>query len=109
MTLYEGPTRPVLDRIIADSKSMSARGRRVGIIAANEDDLGPHPSVRVVRFGAANDHGALAANLYNALRTLDAEGVDVILVRAFPDESGLAAAVHDRLRRAAGRIITVSQ
>jgi len=50
----------------------------------------------------------LAANLYNTLRSLDAEGVDVILARTFADESGLTVAIHDRLRRAAaGRIIRV--
>jgi L-threonylcarbamoyladenylate synthase len=109
MTLYEGPTRPVLERIVADATNAIARGQRVGIIAAEEDDLGPHPAtLRIVRLGGELDHDSLAANLYNALRSLDAEGVDVIFARTFADESGLAAAIHDRLRRAAaGRIIRV--
>ena len=48
----------------------------------------------------------LAANLYSALRTLDAAAVDMIFARTFREESGLTTAIHDRLRRAAaGRIV----
>ena len=109
LTLYEGPTRPVLERIIADAADAIARGQRPGVIAADEDDLRPaSPLLRIARLGPERDHHALAANLYNTLRSLDAEGVDVILARTFADESGLAAAIHDRLRRAAaGRIVRV--
>ena len=109
-TLYEGPTRAVLERIIADATKSITRGQRVGILVADEDDLGQYPvAIRIVRLGREHDHESLAVNLYNALRTLDAEGVDVILARTFADESGLAIAIHDRLRRAAaGRIIPVS-
>lgn len=110
LTLYEGPTRPVLERMIADAADAIARGRRPGVIAADEDDLGPASHFRIARLGPERDHRALAANLYNTLRRLDAEGVDVILVRTFADESGLGAAIHDRLRRAAaGRIVRVGE
>lgn len=110
MTLYEGPTRAVLERIVADATKSVTRGQRVGVLIADEDDLGQYPiAVRVVRLGRERDHESLAANLYNALRVLDAEGVDVILARTLADGSGLVAAIHDRLRRAAaGRIIRVS-
>src|SRR5688572_27894008 len=37
LTLYEGPTRPVLERIIAYASSAITRGQLVGIIAADED------------------------------------------------------------------------
>ena len=88
---------------------MLFRSQRPGVIAADEDDLGPASSVlRIARLGPERNHQALAANLYNTLRSLDAEGIDVILTRTFADESGLAAAIHDRLRRAAaGRIVRV--
>ena len=110
MTLYEGPTRAVLERIMADAAKSITRGERVGILVTDEDDLGQYPvAVRIVRLGRERDHESLAVNLYNALRTLDAEGVDVILARTLADESGLAVAIHDRLRRAAaGRVIRVS-
>lgn len=108
MTLYEGPTPSVLERIIEDATDSITKARRVGILVADEDDPGRYPAaVRVMRLGHETDHETLAANLYNALRTLDAEGVDVILARTFADESGLATAIHDRLRRAASRIVRV--
>ena len=109
MTLYEGPTPAVLERIIGDAANRLTRGASIGILVADEDDLGQYPAgIRIVRLGGERDHETLAANLYNALRTLDAEGVDVILARTFADESGLAAAIHDRLRRAAaGRIVRI--
>src|SRR5687767_11152363 len=108
LTLYEGPTRPVLERIIADATNAVARGQRVGVVAADEDELTAPPVVRVARLGSERNHKVIAANLYNTLRSLDAEGVDVILARTFADESGLTVAIHDRLRRAAaGRIIRV--
>ena len=110
LTLYAGATRQVVAKMAVDAGAMVTRGRRVGIVAANEDgfpDL-PEEGVRLVRIGSEHDPAALAANLYNALRTLDTEQVDVILTRTFADQSGLMVAIHDRLRRAAaGRIVRV--
>jgi L-threonylcarbamoyladenylate synthase len=109
MMLYEGPTGRVLERMSADARSLSAGGRRVGILAADEDSFGPeHGRFRIERFGSEQHHAALATHLYSAVRRLDAEGVDVILARIFVDGSGLMTAINDRLRRAAGgRVVTV--
>jgi L-threonylcarbamoyladenylate synthase len=111
MTLYEGPAAAVVERIVADAAEAIARGQRVGILAADEDVV-PDEShtLRIARLGRERDHAAVAANLYNALRTLDDARVDVIFGRTFADESGLAVAIHDRLRRAAaGRIVRVEE
>jgi L-threonylcarbamoyladenylate synthase len=106
MTLYEGPG--AVQRIVADAAGSIARGQRVGIVAADEDEIPADLSARVVRLGREHDHSALAANLYGALRQLDADGVDLILARTFANDTGLALAIHDRLRRAAaGRIVRV--
>jgi L-threonylcarbamoyladenylate synthase len=109
LTLYEGSSAPVIARMAADAGAAIARGQRVGIVAADEDDLsGASHALRVIRLGPERDVAALAANLYNALRTLDAAGVDLILARTFKDQSGLSVAIHDRLRRAAaGRVVQV--
>jgi L-threonylcarbamoyladenylate synthase len=109
MTLYEGPASAVIERLVVDATEALARGQRVGILAADEDIV-PDESdtLRVARLGRQGDHAAVAANLYNALRTLDDAQVDLILGRTFADEPGLAVAIHDRLRRAAaGRIVRV--
>ena len=108
MTLYEGPGKKAIERMLADAAVASARGQRVGILAADEDGLAGSDTLRIVRLGRERDHATLAANLYSALRALDAEQVDLIFARTFADESGLGAAIHDRLRRAsAGRIVVV--
>jgi L-threonylcarbamoyladenylate synthase len=109
MTLYEGPVAAVLHRMQADALTAIASGQRVGIVAADEDTIGgDSAALTIERIGRERDHAALAANLYSAIRALDEQRVDVILARTFVDESGLATAIHDRLRRAAaGRIIWV--
>ena len=110
LTLYEGISARVIARVAVDARAAIARGQRVGIVAADEDDLSEasHDALRVIRLGPERNVAALAANLYNALRTLDAAGVDLILARTFADQSGLTVAIHDRLRRAAaGRIVQV--
>ncbi len=61
--------------------------------------------VIIARLGRTVDEAAL--NLFSALRDLDKQGVDVILVRA-PDKTGLGLAVWDRLVRASiGQVVEV--
>ena len=103
LTLYEGAASAVVDRIAADSHAAIARGRFIGVLAADED---PMFEGRVVRIGSEHDLATVASRLYAALRELDAAGVEAILVRGFPAESGLGVAIQDRLRRAAaGRLV----
>jgi L-threonylcarbamoyladenylate synthase len=72
----------------------AALGRRVGLVGSTPS---PPGVLEIIR---ATDPEALAANLYDALRT--AEGVvDVLVVEAVP-EVGIGRAVMDRLRRSAG-------
>lgn len=114
LTLFEGSRPVVIARMAADAAEAVARGQRVGILAADEDEFPDmaEGAVRVARLGDEREPSVLAFNLYNALRTLDANGVDLILARTFQDESGsesgLMTAIHDRLRRAAaGHIVKV--
>ena len=110
LTLYEGAGPAVVSRMSADAAAAEARGQRVGILAASEDPIDPGSSgtIRIVQLGGEGDAAQIARNLYNALRELDAGGVDLILARSFRHESGLGVAIHDRLRRAAaGRVIRV--
>lgn len=110
LTLYEGASAAVSSRIAADATEALARGQCVGVVAADEDPIARNTprGLVLVTLGSEHDAAALAANLYSALRTLDAAGVDLILVRLFLDESGLGVAIRDRLRRAAaGRVVLV--
>jgi len=72
-----------------------ARGERVGVMGASTVDR------QVVALGAPGDAAQYAHDLYRMLRTADAHALDVVLAVA-PEGDGIAAAVVDRLRRAAG-------
>ena len=79
-------------------------GRPVALLGDDDllagiDDLSARASL-----GAAGDTPSHARRLFAAMRDLDASGAAVILA-AYSDEGGLAAAVRDRLRRAASEVI----
>ena len=113
LTLYVGSTDAVADRVGREVRSSVAAGLRVGILAPEEDLLALAPRLaaiastgRVVtmRCGSRADRGEAARQLFDALRTLDAERVDVIYASA-PSGHDIDAAIVDRLTRAAeGRI-----
>jgi L-threonylcarbamoyladenylate synthase len=107
LTLYEGSPPSVLAALVHDARAVLADGRTIGILAADEDRASVEqlvsPSGGVVRcyLGPADDLGIVVPRFYAALRALDAAGVDRILARGFPVETGLGIALQDRLRRAA--------
>jgi L-threonylcarbamoyladenylate synthase len=103
LTLYEGAPAAMITRMARDAKDAEAEGRRVGILAADDDPI----DGIVVRAGPADRSAVVATRLYAALRELDAAGVDLILARSFPTKDGLGVALRDRLRRAAGRVVSV--
>ena len=85
------------DRAEIDERARAAlaRGERVGVIGA------PSVDGRVVGLGEPADAERYAHDLYAMLRAADAHELDVVLAVA-PTGAGLAAAVADRLQRAAG-------
>jgi L-threonylcarbamoyladenylate synthase len=105
LTLYEGDSHAVIKRIMQDAREAVAAGRRVGIVAADQDPVDGLP-VQISRLGPVEELGVVSSRFYAALRELDAAGVELILMRAFPADSGLGLAIQDRSRRAAaGRIV----
>ena len=76
--------------------SLLARGARLGVLAPAGTAI---PEVHASLF-VARDPAGYARVLYESLRALDDQGVDVILVVA-PATQGLGLAVADRLSRAA--------
>jgi L-threonylcarbamoyladenylate synthase len=113
MTLYEGLADAVVSRMAADARTAVAQGERVGILAAEEDLSALAPLIApsaaagkivVQPMGSRRDLDRAGRELFAAIRTLDATGVDVIFASA-PGSDGLARAIRDRLMRAAeGRI-----
>ena len=81
-----------------------AAGKKVGLLLTDETAaalLGEVDAHVLVRLGARSDMHAIAARLYEALRSFDDRHVDCIFGEAL-DETGLGLAVMNRLKKAAG-------
>ncbi len=82
----------------------SRLGKRIGILAFRDADTASRDAdSRFAAVEVLSHSGNLreaAANLFAALRRLDAAGLDLIVAETFP-EVGLGRALNDRLRRAA--------
>jgi L-threonylcarbamoyladenylate synthase len=107
--LFTGPA----DRVLAEMRVMAERligaGKRVGVMAADEDS-GDFAALDVwlATLGARHDLPRVGQRIFASMRELDSQGVDVILVRGL-DREGIGLAIWDRLVRAAeGRVIEVS-
>lgn len=115
MTLYEGPSTAVIQRMAADARTAVAKGNRVGILAPEEDLAALAPliaasasagRIEVRPVGSRKDVDRAGRDLFAAIRALDATGVALIFASS-PGSEGLARAIRDRLARAAeGRIKT---
>ena len=107
LTLYTGSRADALARLQDDLRTTVARGQRVGLLVADDDAIDTAKATTVrPSIGATTDLPTRAKRLYTGMRELDRAGVDVILARDIDGREGLAPALRDRLRRAAGgRII----
>ena len=86
---------------IADpsAAAVAIQGRRVGLLAFRAAPAS-RGFAAVETLSASGDLREAAANLFAALRRLDAAGVDEIIAEPIP-ETGLGRAIMDRLRKAA--------
>ncbi|MDF2960918.1 MAG: translation factor [Paenibacillus sp.] len=107
MTIVQGdaPER-VLARLQRELDEACARGERTGVLTYHEhaDAL---RADHVAACGSLGDLESVAHGLYAALRGFDEAGVGFIVAEACP-ETGIGAAIMNRLRKAAGdRVIRV--
>jgi L-threonylcarbamoyladenylate synthase len=87
------------DQAMNDSNAQSNRpGATAGVLLPTNWHLN-HPAL-IQPWADWNSQEALAATLFAGLRTLDDQGVDVILC-PLPPPGGLADAIRDRLQKAA--------
>jgi L-threonylcarbamoyladenylate synthase len=109
MTLYEGGSSAVHEAVLAAARNARAAGRRVGVLATNEQRMKmPELPIVIAELGSEQEPSQVGARLYAALRELDAAGLDVILAFELPHKDGLWHALRDRLRRAATQVVQVS-
>ncbi len=104
LTLFVGPgARANLLRAVVDALEA---GKRVGILALEEDTGLLPDGVCTEVVGAWNGTAGSAKRLFEAIRALDAEKLDLLLARELADPAvGLGRALEDRLRRAAQTIV----
>jgi L-threonylcarbamoyladenylate synthase len=104
--LFDGRAETVIVAIADTAQRLIANGKRVGILATEED--APHftdVGARIISLGSQNDLEQIGRLLFGGMRALDGQKVDVILVHDFGRE-GLGATIWDRLLRAAeGKVI----
>jgi L-threonylcarbamoyladenylate synthase len=93
-------------RLEFEVRSALERGERVGVLLLDEDRPLVSAGVTAASVGSQAEPETLAARLFDALRSLDSAGLDVLYARELADpEHGLGRALADRLRRAASRVI----
>lgn len=106
--LFDGPIDVVLVAMVDTAQRLVANGRKVGVLALDEEaERFTEIGVRIISLGGRADLAAIGHVLFGAMRVLDAQNVDAILVHTLSRE-GLGEAIWDRLLRAAeGRLIQV--
>ena len=99
LILVEAPPSDLAQRLSAEI--LSHEGARVGIMLP--DGVGRVEGLAgatIFPWGRWDSPDEMARRLYSALRSLDAEGCQVI-VCPLPPAHGIGAAIRDRLRKAA--------
>ena len=66
-----------------------------------DEEQGLYTAETVLAYGSRSDESSLARNLFDSLRSLDREGIEQIFARC-PEGMGVALAVSNRLKKAAG-------
>jgi L-threonylcarbamoyladenylate synthase len=129
VVLFEARTRTQGDEVLRELRRVEGRRDVVGVVRTHrwerlpgqevgaeegdtdgEADLSYeiHTSVidgsRVLDIGLGLDSRTVAQGLFSALRELDRKGADVIFIEGIEDKDDIAAAVMNRLRKAASEI-----
>lgn len=103
LTIVEGKPDAVAEAINECIATARQQKKYVGVIATAESAMRYEGGIVKV-IGSRNDMESIAHNLYDVLRSFDAEQVDEIYSESFSDEE-FGQAVMNRLRKAAGQHI----
>lgn len=103
LILAAGTLNEIKKKIKKSAEHYKKSGKKVGILASNKTKNFYKGDV-ILCLGSRKNLKIAAKNLFNYLRFLDKEGVDIILAESFP-RTGIGTALMDRLSRAASKII----
>jgi len=104
LTLIAAPRGKVGAAFRAAVREATAEGKYPGVIVSKEtakEIEGLVPPEHIAVTGGAGDLSAMAANLYEALRSFDDKAATVLFAETV-EEAGLGVAVMNRLKKAAG-------
>ncbi len=105
--LFTGDDEAIRSALIDAVIGALVKQVRIGLLVMNEDlPALSHTNSPTIALGSQHDPQLIARRLYDALRTLDASGVAMILAHD-PPPHGLGLAIRDRLRRAARAVIEI--
>lgn len=100
LTIFEGSQEAVAARINAEAAKQLQRGKKVGIIAAEEScPLYHYGTVKII--GTRREEATIARHLFQLLREFDEMGIDYIYSESFASDN-LGQAIMNRLLKAAG-------
>ena len=106
LTLVDGESAKVMDKINELVKEQQQQGKKVGVIATDETADFYQADI-VTSIGARADEDAIAQHLYKILRAFDDSEVDVIYSESFATPR-IGQAIMNRLLKAAGhQVLTV--
>ncbi len=106
--LFDGERNAVLNHMRVTAIELERQHKRVGILTTNEEaSFFVKTGARIISMGSRTDINQIAHVLFGAMRALDNQQVDQILVRSYGSD-GIGAAIYDRLIRAAeGKVLRV--
>lgn len=100
LVLVEGDPAGVVRKIKSLADEYMCHGKKVGILC-RENNRCEYAGILTVAAGTAFDQASVAAALYDALRSFEGSGVDIILAEGV-NPRGMGLAVANRLRKASG-------
>lgn len=98
MTIYKGNPEKVVK--IINEETAKSEGKKIAVLATDETKRYYKADI-VISVGSREDCESIAHNLFDALRSFDDMGAEIIFSEGF-DESRLGFAIMNRLHKSAG-------
>lgn len=102
--IVEGSEDKIADKFMAAAKRLKEEGKKVAFLLSEETahEIGEYREPCYIEvLGSRKNLSIVAHHLFSSLRHCDMHGADIILIEAFSD-TGMGAAVMNRMRKAAG-------